>query len=159
MRGRVLPIKIYASDWFAHLILRLCYLDLGVLCEPHPSCLQYLMQGRVLSIKACTSDSSYACDWFAHLILRLCYLDLGVLCKPHPSCLQSLMRGRVLPIKACTSDSSVTWTMECAAILILFAFSISCGEYLSQTMLFPHLSYKVLGFLARLFKGLDAISY
>ena len=70
-----------------HLILWLCYLDLEVLCRPHPSCLQYLMRGIVLPIKI------YASDWFAHLILRLYYLDLGVLCKPHPSCAFSISRG------------------------------------------------------------------
>ena len=36
MRGRVLPIKVYASNWFAYPILRLYYLDLKVhneVCE------------------------------------------------------------------------------------------------------------------------------
>ena len=160
MRGRILPIEVYACDWIAHLIIRLCYLDLGLLCKPHPSCLQYLIRGRVLPIKVYASDSSaillgpwitlrtssflpsvshagesftyqvYVPDWFAHLILRLYYLDLRVFCEPLPSCLQYLMRGRVLPIKACTSDSSVTWTLEYAAVLILFALSISRGEHL-----------------------------
>ena len=36
------------------------------------------------------------------------------------------MQGRVLPIKVYASDS-LAWTLEYAAVLILFAFSISCG--------------------------------
>lgn len=38
--------------WF--LIFRLYYLDLRVLRESHPFCLEYLMRGRVLPIKTCT---------------------------------------------------------------------------------------------------------
>lgn len=93
--------ELYLSR-FTHPIFRLCYLDFGLLCRPHPS-------------------------W--HLILRLCHLDLRLLCRPHPSCLQYLMRGRVSPTKGSRIwfFGFVTWTLDYSADLILLAFSISYG--------------------------------
>ena len=131
--------SVYLSR-FTHLVLWLCYLDLGALCSFHFSCLQYLTLGIVLPIKV------YASDWFAHLILRLYYLDLGVLCRPHPSCLQYLMRGRVLPIKPCTSDSLVIWALEYAAVSSSFLPSISYAENIfnKQCVLLFYLKQKHL---------------
>ena len=57
-----LPSVSHAGEFhlsrFTHLILRLRYLDLGLLCRSHPSCLQYLMRGRVSPIKVYASDST-----------------------------------------------------------------------------------------------------
>ena len=76
---------------FAHLIFRLCYLDFGLLCRPYPSCLQYLMRGRVSPIKVHASDSS------AMLLgLRITLQTSSFL----PS------QGRVSPIKVYASDST-----------------------------------------------------
>ena len=57
-----LPSVSHAGEFylsrFTHLVLRLCYFDLGVLCSPHPFCLQYLMWGKVLPIKVLLVESS-----------------------------------------------------------------------------------------------------
>ena len=49
--------ELYLSR-FIHLIFRLYYFDFGLLCRDYPSCLHYLIQGRVSPIKALVSDSS-----------------------------------------------------------------------------------------------------
>ena len=85
------------------MIPQLSHFDFTLLCRLYTSCLQYFIQGRVLS--------------------KACYLLPGL----HPICrLQYFIQGY---------DS------------ILFY----------KTVLFPHFSYKVLGVLPRLVKGLDAI--
>ena len=141
---------------FTHLILRLCYLDLGLLCRHHPSCLQYLMQGRVPSIKVYASNSS------AMLLGPWSILQTS-------SFLPSISHaGEILPIKVYPSDFSamllgpwstlqissflpsvshagesftyqglricffgyINWTLEYSANLIFFCLSISRGEHI-----------------------------
>ena len=107
MRGRVSLIKVHASDSSAMLLklwTTLIFFALSISCGGEFHLLR-----------------------FTHLILWLCYLDFGLLCRSHSSCLQYLMQERVLPTKVYTSDS-LAWTLEYAAVLILFAFSISCGK-------------------------------
>ena len=129
---------------FTNLILRLCYLDLGLLCRPHHSCLyQYLMRGRDYLSRT------------AHLIIWLCYLDLGAFCSPHRIYPQYLMRGKFLPTTACGFDSYlyrlvILFRPNSLRLLILprpgslfqlvstfSSLSVSCGRKLISIEIYP----------------------
>ena len=88
---------------FAHSILRLCYLGLEVLYRPHPSCLQFLIRGRVLSTA---------------LLLRSWTTLQTLSFQPSVS---------YVVTKSCASGSSALLFGPYSTDLILFALRISRG--------------------------------